>query len=103
MATVDVHTLVSGFLRHAQRQPAPRVWLEELHGKAVAAVACGDRFVTTTAFDGASSTMERRFESTQLLEVTEICLSHLDAKEAGEVTNGRVTIADFSCRPSEWG
>lgn len=103
MANVDVNLLVSGFLRHAERQDQPRAWLERLHATAVAAVAAGDRFVTTTAFDGTSSTMERRFESQQLLEILETCLVRLDAEEGGDGTNGRVHVADFSGRRSEWG
>lgn len=103
MATVDLNVLVSGFLRHAARQPVPRVWLEDLHAKAVAAVAAGDRFVTTTAFDGTSSTMDRRFEAQQLLTVLETCLNRLDSEDAGDTTSGSVRIADFSGSRSEWG
>lgn len=103
MVTVDPNVLARGFLRHAERQPNPRIYLEDLHAKAVAAVAGGDRFVTATSFDGTSSELERKFESTQLLQVMEICLAHLDAEEEGEVTDGSVTIGDFSCRRSEWG
>jgi hypothetical protein len=105
MATVDLNVLVSGFLRHAARQPNSRTWLESMHASAVAAVAAGDRFVTSTGFDGANSTMERRFEAKQVLEVTEICLSRLDAEAAGDddSTSGHVRAADFSGRRSEWG
>lgn len=103
MATVDVNVLARGFLRHAERQPNPRVYLEGLHAKAVAAVAAGDEFVTETGFDGSSSTMERAFRAQDLLVVMELCLDHLDAQDRGEVTNGSVTIGDFSGRRSEWG
>lgn len=104
MATVDLNVLVSGFLRHAARQPSPSGWLEELHIKALTAVAAGDRFVTSTGFDGSNSTMERRFESKQLLEVAEICLTRLEDEAAGgDGTSGHVRAADFSDRRSEWG
>ncbi|HRQ87843.1 MAG TPA: hypothetical protein PLA50_03535 [Bacteroidia bacterium] len=103
MATVDINLLVSGFLRHAAKQADARAWLDNLHGQTVAAVAAGDRFVTTTAFDGTSSTMERRFEAQQLLSVLEICLARLDSEEEGEATSGTVRVGDFSGRRSEWG
>lgn len=104
MATVDLNVLVSGFLRHAERQPHARNWLESMHASAVAAVAAGDRFVTATGFDGSNSTMERSFNSKQLLEVTEICLSQMDAEaDGGDGTSGNVRAADFSGRRSEWG
>lgn len=102
MAT-DLNVLVSGFLRHAERQPSPRVYLESLHAQAVAAVAAGDQFVTGLGFDGGSSTIERKFPAGQLLEVMETCLSRLDAEAAGDTTSGSVRIADFGCRRSEWG
>lgn len=103
MATVDQNVLVSGFLRHAARQPSPRAWLEGLHEQAVAAVASGDQFVTTTAFDSVSSSMERSIDATQLLSVLERCLVNLDAEEGGDRTDGSVHVADFSDRRSEWG
>lgn len=101
--TGDLNVLVSGFLRHAQRQPAPRVYLEDLHGKAVAAVAAGDRFVTSTGFDGQDSTYERKFPAQDLLTVMETCLTRLDAEDAGDETSGTARVSDFSNRRSEWG
>lgn len=103
MAIVDLNVLVSGFLRHAARQPAPRVYLEDLHAKAIAAVAAGDQFVVTTGFDGQASTFERKFPSQDLLTVMETCLTRLDAEEAGDETSGSVRVGAFNCRRSEWG
>lgn len=99
----DFQLLVKGFLRHAQREPSPRAWLEDIHSKAITAVAAGDKFVAMTAFDGTSSTIERSFPSQNLLAVTETALAHLDAEVAGDEISGLVTIGDFSCRRSEWG
>ena len=100
---VDPRTLAESFLRQARAQSVPaKTWLMSLNAKAVAAVAAGDVFVTATGFDGGNSTLERRFNAQQLLEVTEICLKTLEAEEAGE-GNGAVRIADFGSRRSEWG
>ena len=104
MAAVDLQTLASGFLRQAQLQAVPAAtWLQQLNAQAVAALAAGDVFVTTTAFDGTSSTMERRFDAQQLLQVTEICLARLEAEEAGEAAAASNRYADFSERRSCWG
>jgi len=104
MAAVDLQSLASGFLRQARLQAVPaETWLQQLHAKAVAALASGDVFVTATGFEGGSSSLERRFDAAQLLQVTEICLTTLEAEEAGEAVAGSNHYTDFSERRSTWG
>lgn len=104
MAAVDLQTLASGFLRQAREQSVPaKTWLLQLNAAAVAALAAGDVFVNSTALEGISSSMERRFDAQQLLQVTEICIRTLEAEEADEVADGTVRYGDFSQRRSVWG
>ncbi len=104
MAAVDLPTLASGFLRQARAQSVPaRTWLLKLNAEAVAALAKGDVFVTSTAFVGGSSSLTRDFNAGQLLQVTEYCLAQLDKEEADEAPDSSNRIADFSGQRSVWG
>jgi hypothetical protein len=105
MAAVDLQTLASGFLRQARLQTVPAsTWLHQLNAKAVTALAAGDAFVIATGFEGGSSSIERRFDAQQLLQVTEICLRTLEAEaSSGGVADGTNLHADFSERRSVWG
>lgn len=104
MAAVDLQTLVSGFLRHARNQGvSASAYLAQLNSQAVAALASGDVFVTVTGFEGGSSTLERRFDAQQLLQVTELGLQRLEAEAAESEVDGSNRYADFSETRSTWG
>lgn len=104
MAAVDPHTLAAGFLRQARQQAVPAAtWLQRLNAEAVAALAAGDVFVTSTGFDGVNSELERRFDAQQLLQITEICLQRLEAEADETQPDGSNRYADFSERRSIWG
>lgn len=108
MAKVDLQTLVSSFLRQARKESDPAGFLDDLNAEAVAATMAGDQFVTTTRFDGIESILERKFEATQLLQVTEMALQQLEAEaglEDGETmpVPGAVRYADFSGAQAQFG
>lgn len=103
MMAVSTQTLAAGFLRVARTKEDPIGWLDGLHTQAVAALAVGDTHVSMTALDGASSTIERRFDASQLLEVTTLCLETLEAEQANTAAPGSVRYGDFSGTKSVWG
>lgn len=105
---VDLQTQVQAWLRRARKQPDPEAWLDALHEQATTALAAGDLFVTTTAFESESSTLERRFDAALLQQVTELCLQRLEAETAAGGSDhtpapGAVRYADFGSHPSTLG
>lgn len=110
MAKVDLQTLIQAWLRRARTQTDPAAWLDQIHEAALTAVTQGDQFVTSTRFDGLDSTLIRGVEATELLQIAELCLQHLEAEEAADLAEGEtlpapgsVRFADFSDTPARWG
>lgn len=110
MAKVDLQTLVQAWLRRARKEPDPAAWLDEIHEAALLAVTGGDQFVTQTAFDGVASTLIRGVEASELLQIAEMCLQHLEAETAADLEEGEempppgaVRYADFGATPTRFG
>ena len=110
MAQVDIQTMTQAWLRRARREPDPAAWLDEIHEAALAAVTAGDQFVTSTSFDGVTSTLIRGVEATTLLQIAEMCLQHLEAETAADLADGEsmpapgaARYADFSDTPARFG
>jgi hypothetical protein len=101
---IDLQTLAAGFLRQARlKEEGAAVWLNALNAQAVAALAAGDQFVTSIGFEGGSNTMERNFDAQQLLQVTEMCLTTLDAEDAEGAPSRNNRYGDHSAVRSTWG
>jgi hypothetical protein len=108
MAKADLQILIQAWLRRARRESDPAAWLDQIHEAALLAVTNGDTFVTATRFDGLDSTLVRGVEATELLQIAEMCLQHLEAEaelEEGDVMPppGAARYADFSTVPARLG
>ena len=71
-------------------------WLQSLNDEAIAAVADGDEEVTSLAYDGGNSTTARKFNSQDLLEVTQYALEQLAADPDGSAAaSGGPSVVDY--------
>jgi len=106
--TLNSQLVIAGVLRKARLETDPAAWLQAQHDAALTAVLAGDTFVSSTAFEGGSTTAERQIPATTLLEIMEACLqqyeAEVEAEEAGQAsTPGSVRWADFSENPCTLG
>ena len=106
-APINSDLIVSGILRLARQQAAPGDWLSERHQAALEAVMAGDKFCSSTAFQGTSHTAERNLPAATLLALYEAALQIWDAEQAAADSDlsapGSVRHADFSQHPCTLG
>lgn len=76
--TVDPELIVDAILMHVQdKGDLGTDWLISEHGRVLAAVMGGDEFVTSTSFQGQSSSAERQVSAKWLLAILTQCRRRL--------------------------